>query len=190
LFGLKIGGNRLGYSAGEDRASSCELGARERFLVRRVDVGLRRAVPQTARMRDFKRIKAWQRAHTLTIAIEKLTRGFTRRGHAALRSQLNRSAGSIAANIVEGCNASTNKEFARYLTISINSANETEYHLLSSRDFSLVPLDDWQKYSAETIAVRKMVYAYRKKVLESDKATDARENADDDTGSAEDSTIG
>jgi four helix bundle protein len=116
-------------------------------------------------MRDFKRIKAWQRAHALSIAINKLTRSFTRRGHGQLRTQLNRAAGSIAANIVEGCGASSNKEFARYLEISISSANEAEYHLLAARDFALVSEDEWEKYSSETIEVRKMVFGYRKKVL-------------------------
>jgi hypothetical protein len=73
--------------------------------------------------------------------------------------------GDISTNIVEGCGAPSNKEFARYLGMSIDSANETEYHLLTSRDLSLIKPDDWRKYTAETIEVRKMVYGYRVKVL-------------------------
>lgn len=117
-------------------------------------------------MRDFKRIKAWQRAHALSIAIDKLARRFGRTGHAHLRSQLTRSADSIPNNIVEGCGASTNKDFARLLDVSIKSANETEGRLLAARDLGLIAPDAWQKYSAETIEVRKMIYACRKKVLE------------------------
>ena len=49
---------------------------------------------------------------------------------------------------------------------AIKSANETEGHLLTSRDLNLVSLDEWQTFSAETIEIRKMVYAYRKKVFE------------------------
>lgn len=62
--------------------------------------------------------------------------------------------------------ASTNKDFARFLDVSIKSANETEGRLLAARDLGLIAPDAWQKYSAETIEVRKMIYAYRKKVLE------------------------
>ena len=69
--------------------------------------------------------------------------------------------------MVEGCGSETNKEFARFLDMSIKSANETEQHLLSARDLDLVSPDDWQKYSAETIEIRKMIYGYRKKVLQS-----------------------
>jgi four helix bundle protein len=119
------------------------------------------------RMQDFKHIRAWQRAHALAIALHKLARGFTRQGYANLRSQLTRAADSIGATIIEGCGAATNKEFARYLDMSIKSANETEGHLLSARDLELVPFNIWQKYSDETVEIRKMIFGYRKKVLSS-----------------------
>ena len=119
-------------------------------------------------MRDFRRIHAWQRAHALSIALNCLTHGFGRKGHAKLRAQLNSSVHSIAANIVEGSGAVTRREFARYLDISIKSANETEYHLLASRDLQLVSDAAWQNYTTETIEVRKMIYAYRAAVLRDD----------------------
>ena len=119
-------------------------------------------------MRDFKHIKAWQRAHALGIAIHKLAAGFTRAGAPRLRAQLTSAADSIAENIVEGCGAASNKDFARFLDMSIKSANETEHHLLNARDRVLISPDEWQKSSAETIEVRKMIYSYRLKVLEGD----------------------
>ena len=75
-------------------------------------------------MQDFKHIKAWQRAHALSIAVHRLSRHRTRMGHSRLRAQLTAAADSIVENIVEGCGASSNKEFARFLDISIKSANE------------------------------------------------------------------
>ena len=90
---------------------------------------------------------------------------FTRRGHATLKSQLTHSAESVAANIVEGCGAATKKEFARFLDIAIKSATETEYHLIAARDFKLLDPDQWHHLTAETVAIRKMLYAYRQKLL-------------------------
>ena len=119
-------------------------------------------------MQDFRKIKAWQRAHALSIAIRKRTRGFTRAGAADLRSQLNRSSLSMASTIVEGCGTDSSKEFARYLGMSIDSANETEYHLLVARDLGLLSEDEWRRFTAETIEIRKMTYSYRKKVPESE----------------------
>jgi four helix bundle protein len=103
----------------------------------------------------------------LAIALHKVARNFSRAGHAHLRSQLTRAADGVSANIAEGCGAATNKEFARFLDISIKSANETEHHLLSARDLNLVSPDTWQKFTAETIEIRKMIHGYRKKVIQS-----------------------
>jgi len=114
-------------------------------------------------MRGFKRIKAWQRAHALSVAAHKRTKRFPRAGYARLRAQLTAAVDSIKDTIAEGCGAATNKEFARFLDMSIQSANETEGHLLSARDLGLFSSDEWQKFTAETIEIRKMVYAYRKR---------------------------
>ena len=118
-------------------------------------------------MQDFKHIRAWQRAHALAIAIHRQTRHFSRMGYSHLRSQLTRAADSIASNIVEGCGAATNKEFARFLDMSIKSDNELEYHLLESRDLDLLTLPVWKGFNDETIEIRKMIFVYRRKVLQS-----------------------
>ena len=61
----------------------------------------------------------------------------------------------------------SNNEFARFLGISIKSANETEAHLLTSRDLDLISHEDWQRHTNETIEIRKMIFGYRKKILSS-----------------------
>jgi hypothetical protein len=65
-------------------------------------------------VRNFQHIRAWQRAHALSLAINRVSRDFAEKGEADLRTQLRKAARSIAANIVEGCGAVTHKEFARY----------------------------------------------------------------------------
>lgn len=105
----------------------------------------------------------------MAIALHKLGHSFPSPEYSHLRSQLTRAVESIAATIVEGCGAATSKEFARFLDMSIKSANETEHHWLSARDYELMSLDDWQRYTAETIEIRKMIYVYRKKVIQSDR---------------------
>lgn len=120
-------------------------------------------------MQDFRHLKCWQRAHALAIALHKLSRRFTRGGYARLRAQLTGAADSIGDNIVEGCGASTRKDFAKFLADSIKSANQTEGHLLKARDLDLISLDEWQRYSVETIEIRKMIFGYRTKLRASDK---------------------
>ncbi len=116
-------------------------------------------------MQDFRNVHAWQRAHALAVALHKLARTFRRAQYASLRSQLTRAAESIGTNIVEGCGAATPREFARFLDIAIKSANETEHHLLTVRELGLAPYEVWQKHTAETVEIRKMLFGYRRKVL-------------------------
>ncbi|MDB4877372.1 MAG: hypothetical protein JWM41_3818 [Gemmatimonadetes bacterium] len=116
-------------------------------------------------MRDFKNLLVWQRAHALSVSMHVTARRFPRSGFGNLRSQLERATDSIATNIVEGCGAATQKEFARYLDISIKSANETEHHLLAARDRDALPAEGWQPLTAELIEIRRMLYSLRKKVL-------------------------
>ena len=49
--------------------------------------------------------------------------------------------------------------------MSIKSSNETEYHLLDGHDLGLISEPDWRRYTAETIEVRKMIFAYRLTIL-------------------------
>ena len=74
---------------------------------------------------DFKRIKAYQRARALAVAVHKLAVRFPRRFE-HLRAQLVRSVDSIASNIAEGAPGDSKREFARFLQHSIRSASETE----------------------------------------------------------------
>jgi four helix bundle protein len=75
----------------------------------------------------------------------------------------------VAANIVEGCGAASVREFARFLDMSIKSASETEYHLLSARDRRALVDRRWSRLSSEVVEIRRMTYAYRKRLLEEEK---------------------
>jgi four helix bundle protein len=117
-------------------------------------------------MRDYHRLEIWSRAHAAAIAIHDAGRRMRGNHFASLRSQLTRAADSIAATIVEGCGASTAREFARFLDMSIKSASETEYHLLSAKDRGALAPQLWQQLSSEVEQIRRMTHAYRKRLLE------------------------
>jgi four helix bundle protein len=117
-------------------------------------------------MRDYHRLEIWRRAHALAITIHGVAQRFRRRELSTLRSQLTGAAHSVAANMVEGCSAPSAREFARFLAISIKSASETEYHLLSARDRKVLVERDWRRLSAEIVEIRRMTYVYRQRLLE------------------------
>ncbi|MGE5101897.1 MAG: four helix bundle protein [Deltaproteobacteria bacterium] len=120
-------------------------------------------------MRDYHRLEIWRRAHSLAIAIHEMARGLRGNEFAGLRAQVTRAADSVAATIVEGCGAASGREFARFLDMSIKSASETDYHLLSARDRGGITDRRWRQLSSEAVAIRRMTYAYRKRLLEDDR---------------------
>jgi hypothetical protein len=56
-------------------------------------------------MRNYEDLQVWQKAHDLTLAIYKETRGFPSDERFGLTSQMRRSGASIGANIAEGAGA-------------------------------------------------------------------------------------
>jgi four helix bundle protein len=76
------------------------------------------------------------------------------------------AAESVAFNIVEGCAATSRKEFARFLEISIRSTSEVEYQLQLATDYGVLPHHVWRSLTAETIEVRRMLCGLRRAVSE------------------------
>lgn len=116
-------------------------------------------------MHNYRRLAVWRKAHALTLNIRRSTRGFQRAGSGTLKAQITRSSESIPTNVVEGCFAATQREFARFLDISIKSTGEVEYQLQLARDYGLITQRDWLSLVQDTIEVRRMLVGLRKKVL-------------------------
>ena len=116
-------------------------------------------------MQDFQKLLVWQRAHALALDVDRVLRRAPRNRQTAVGAQLRRSADSIATNIVEGCGAASQREFARYLDISIKSSSETEYHVLSARDRGMISQLDYERLTDEIVQIRRMLYALRRRIL-------------------------
>jgi four helix bundle protein len=117
-------------------------------------------------MQDYRRLLVWKKAHQHVLNVRDSTNRFPRAGYAPLKAQLIKSCESIPFNIVEGCGARTQPEFARFLDISIKSTSETEYQLELARDYSVMAQTEWSSLSEATIEIRKMLCGLRKRVLD------------------------
>lgn len=115
-------------------------------------------------MSDFKKLEVWQKAHALALHAHRVAMGIRRTHDAALRGQIIRAAMSIPANIVEGRRQESEKEFARFLRIAINSACELEYHLIVARDIGVISEADSASPLRELIEVRKMIHGLLKRL--------------------------
>jgi four helix bundle protein len=113
---------------------------------------------------DFKKLLVWHKAHALALHAHRVATGIRRSHDVALRSQIIRAAMSIPANIVEGRRQETDKEFARFLRIALNSGCELEYHLIVARDVGVISEADSASLLQECIETRRMLHGLLKKI--------------------------
>ena len=101
-------------------------------------------------MRDFRKIKAWQLADDLAVAVYDVSKGFPREEVYGITSQLRRAASSVAANIVEGASRESAKDYAHFLQIARGSLAETQYFLHLAKRLGY--LEDVQANQVEALA--------------------------------------
>lgn len=87
---------------------------------------------------SFENILAWQKAHTFTLLVYKLTRSFPEEERFGLTSQFRRAAISIEANIAEGYKKLGKADKLRFLNISQGSLEECRTYILLSRDLEYI----------------------------------------------------
>jgi four helix bundle protein len=78
-------------------------------------------------MRDHTKLRAFDLADALALAVYKATANFPREEMFGLTSQLRRAAISIASNIVEGCARFSEAEYVHFLDMAYGSAREVEF---------------------------------------------------------------
>ena len=108
-------------------------------------------------MKDFRDLQVWQKAHQLTLTVYRLTASFPQTERYGLTSQLRRSSASVAANLAEGCGRNGDAELARFCSIAMGSASESEYHLLLARDLKLLKVTDYAELTQQTTEVKRML---------------------------------
>ncbi|MGO9126719.1 MAG: four helix bundle protein [Terriglobales bacterium] len=115
-------------------------------------------------MRNYRDLKVWERAHTLTLAICKSTQPFPSDERFGLTSQIRRSCSSIPTNLAEGCGRRSDGEMARFIQIAMGSGAELSYHLLLSRDLGLLDNAEYARLDAELSGIMRMLSGLSQKL--------------------------
>ena len=89
-------------------------------------------------MRNFKELEVWKESRGLTKDIYLLTNSLPQDEKFGLISQIRRCVISIPSNIAEGAAKDSQKDFLRYLQISLGSSFELESHLILCIDLELL----------------------------------------------------
>jgi four helix bundle protein len=77
--------------------------------------------------RDHRRLRVFQDAHQLTLAIYRHTKHFPRDEWFGVRLQMRRAAVSVSGNIVEGNARRGTREYVSFLNIARGSSGELSY---------------------------------------------------------------
>lgn len=108
-------------------------------------------------MKDFRKLKVWEKAHTLTLAIYRDTGAFPREELYGVTSQMRRTSASVAANIADGYGRGGDGEFHHFLNTASGSAVELEYFLLLARDLGMLPDDAYSELQQHVVEVERML---------------------------------
>lgn len=95
----------------------------------------------------------------LTRNVYVLTSQLPKEEKFGLKSQVNRCAVSIPSNIAEGSGRGTNKDFSRFLDISLGSSYELETQLILAQDLFKINAD---KIIQDLNEVQKMIVGFRR----------------------------
>ena len=116
-------------------------------------------------MRDFREIKVWQKAHKFALEIYRSTQGFPAEERFGLTSQLRKSATSVPTNIAEGCGRSSEKDFARFLSIAAGSISEAEYQVLLAQDLGYISTDVHHQLDVQANEIKRMLNSFIRTLL-------------------------
>lgn len=87
-------------------------------------------------MKDIKDLDVFKLAHSLVLRIYKVTESFPKVEIYGLISQLKRASISIRANLAEGANRISKKEFKRFIGIAKGSSGEIQYLIRLAKDLN------------------------------------------------------
>lgn len=88
-------------------------------------------------MRNFRNLTIWNESRFLVKEVYMFTQKLPESEKFGLISQINRCSISVPANIAEGCAKNSDRDFSRFLQISLGSLYELESHITLCQDLEL-----------------------------------------------------
>lgn len=117
-------------------------------------------------MHNFKKLDIWINSLELSKFIYLKTIQFPKEEQFGLISQIiRRCSVSIVSNIAEGSGRGSDKEFSRFLDISIASSFELETQLILFKELNYLSLEDFEKVEKDLQSIQKMIFGFKKNLL-------------------------
>ena len=115
-------------------------------------------------MHNFRKLDIWTKSMNLVTEIYQLTNTFPNHERFGLMSQMQHAAVSIPTNIVEGSAKTSNKDFARFLEISIGSLLELETEITIALNLKYIDSLVFENIQNKIIELQKMITGFKNKL--------------------------
>ena len=116
-------------------------------------------------MRNFREYDVWIDGMDIVKSIYTIVTDFPSSEKFSLTSQITRSAVSIPSNIAEGASRNSEKDFARFLEISLGSAFELETQLRVANQLNYIAKPSFEQLLENITSLQKRIHGLRKTVL-------------------------
>jgi four helix bundle protein len=117
-------------------------------------------------MSNFRKLIIWQKAMNLITKTYHSTKKFPKEEIFGLTSQIRRCSISIPSNIAEGHGRESNKDYLRFLNISIGSLFELQTQLEIAKNIEYLTEEDFNTLYEDSREVERMLVSFINKIKE------------------------
>ncbi|WP_345988718.1 four helix bundle protein [Chryseobacterium sp. Chry.R1] len=111
---------------------------------------------------NFKNLNIWKLAIELANDVYILTDIFPKSEEFGLKSQIRRCSVSVPSNIAEGSSRSSNKDFNRFLEMSLGSLYELQTQIIISSNRSYFDLSQLKNIENKITELQRMISGFQK----------------------------
>lgn len=119
-------------------------------------------------MHNFRKLDIWIDSVELADMIYYHTDFFPRSEVYGLASQMQRAAVSVSSNIAEGSGRDSDRDFARFLAISLSSLYELETQIEIAHRRAYINEENYYSLISHIESLQKRIYNFRKHISEED----------------------
>jgi len=112
------------------------------------------------RIRNFEDIEAWKEARNLNKLIYQVTKKDSFKKDFGLTGQIQRASITVMANIAEGFDRQSDREFIHYLKIASSSASEIQSHLYAALDLAYISEEEFEDLYEQAKRVKKLINGF------------------------------
>ncbi len=123
---------------------------------------------KVGKIKSFKDLKIWNRGIKLVEDVYMVSKSFPKEETYGLRSQLRRSAVSIPSNIAEGFARFRNKEYRKFLYISLGSCAELTTQIIIASRLKYIEKNKADTMLSDIDEISKMTTSLIKKLTTND----------------------